>query len=145
MKKEKLKRSNECVCLNLRMAARTVTQRYEEALRPLNLKATQYSILTAVFLNDMITVSELADHLRIDRTSMTRSLSPLIRDELIRVIGGSDRRQKKLKVSRKGEKLLEKAHPLWEGAQKEVTRILKKDNWAHIREALYDLNRELAG
>ena len=34
-----------CNCFNLRQATRLVTQRYDSALRPAGLKATQFSVL----------------------------------------------------------------------------------------------------
>lgn len=144
MKKEKFANSKDCVCLNLRMASRMVTQHYEEALRPLNLKATQYSLLVVIYMRESISISETAALLRMDRTSMTRSLNPLVRDGLVEIKPGADRRRKLLALTKTGEKSLHKAFPLWEKAQKEIVSILEEENWAQIKSELNQLGKKLA-
>ena len=39
-----------CMCASLRRASRVLTQHYDEAMRPLGLRATQFTILQALSL-----------------------------------------------------------------------------------------------
>ena len=67
-----------CVCNTLRMATRAVTQLYDDVLRPSGLRVTQFSILAAIARLGEAGVSQLADALAIEQTTMTRSLTPLM-------------------------------------------------------------------
>ncbi|MDH5656686.1 MAG: MarR family transcriptional regulator [Spirochaetia bacterium] len=130
--------SIDCVCLNLRKTTRKVTQFYEDALRPLNLKATQYSLLAAIHLMDSASMNEVSEILQLDRTSLSRSLNPLLRDKLVITAKGNDKRLKLLHLTDKGRITLYAAFPLWKKAQKQVVYFLKKQKWAKMRS---DLNR----
>ena len=49
-----------CACFNLRKAARAVTQSYDEALKPIGLRATQLSVLNVIAIEGPAAMSELA-------------------------------------------------------------------------------------
>jgi len=48
MAKRKRHRISNCTCLNLRMAARTITQFYDSRLREVGLRSTQFNMLAAI-------------------------------------------------------------------------------------------------
>ena len=50
-----------CFCNKLRRSARIMTQRYDEALAPLDLKVTQFVLLRALERLGEACISELAD------------------------------------------------------------------------------------
>ena len=62
-------------------------------------------------------MSELAQQLFTDRTTLTRNLRPLAGAGLVKVAGGSDARSKAVMVTQKGEAALRAARPLWREAQ----------------------------
>ena len=66
-----------CTFANLRKASRTVSQAYNDALRPAGLKATQFTLLATLNKRGEVSVSELAAALVMDRTTLTRNLKPL--------------------------------------------------------------------
>ena len=72
-----------CTCFNLRKAARAVTQAYDEALKLQGLRATQISILAMLSELGPVTMTNLADQLVMDRTTLTRNLKPLLSDNLV--------------------------------------------------------------
>jgi hypothetical protein len=47
----------QCACHRIRMAARTVTRAYDDALRPVGLRATQLSVLAAVAIDGAISIT----------------------------------------------------------------------------------------
>ena len=63
-----------CACSGLRRAAREITQRYERALAPSGVKATQFPILVALGEGEAIPIVPLAEGLALDRTTLTRNL-----------------------------------------------------------------------
>lgn len=106
-----------CACFNLRRAARAVTQHYDEALRPIGLRATQFSMLTVIRGRGPLSIQELARHLVMDRTTLTRNLRPLRETGYVDVEPGTDRRVREISLTDKGNKVLAQAFPLWREAQ----------------------------
>lgn len=143
MKRVPIEESVECVCLNLRKTTRTVTQYYEDALRPVNLKATQYSLLAAIYLMGSPNMNEVAGVLELDRTSLSRSLQPLMKEKLVKVNSGDDKRQKILLLTAKGQKRLYKAFPLWKNAQQKVIQFLEQSHWKKMKGDLGQLSHFL--
>ncbi len=113
-----------CVCFNLRKAARTITHHYDEILKPSGLLVTQFTVLAAISVAKSKTINELAEILVMDRTTLTRNLKPLEREEWLRVEHGQDRRTRMISLTTKGELALAKAIPLWRSAQDNVEKLL---------------------
>ena len=124
--------ARSCAVLNLRRAARAVTSRYEDEMRPLGLKATQFSLLVASALRGPINVSQLAELMVMDRTTLTRNLKPLQKQGLLQVVPGRDRRTRAVTLTAAGEKRLEQALPLWERAQHTVVEGLGQERFAGL-------------
>jgi DNA-binding MarR family transcriptional regulator len=83
-----------CLCFGVRRAARAITQHYDRAVRPLGLRATQFSMLVVLAHAGTLGMSELAQALGLDRTSLTRNLKPAERKGWVRVEQGEDRRRR---------------------------------------------------
>lgn len=112
-----------CTCFKLRSLARRVTQLYDHALAPSGLKVTQYSLLASARRREASgppTVTELAQRLFTDRTTLTRNLRPLVAAGFIRLGSGLDDRSKAVIVTPKGEAAFQAARPLWKAAQAEM-------------------------
>lgn len=112
---------HNCACFNVRKSARVLTQHYDTAMQSIDLRVTQFTILAALSAQSGITVTDLADFLMMDRTTLTRNLRPLENQGLVKTQPGDDRRTRLIKLSKKGMNKLEKAIPLWKQAQKDVT------------------------
>jgi DNA-binding MarR family transcriptional regulator len=110
--------------MRVRGAARVVSAYYDECLRPAGLKGTQFTLLTTVYLNPLISITRLAERLLMDRTTLNRNLKPLERQGLIQTEAGQDKRMRTLVLTDKGEEALQKALPLWNIAQAGVEKLL---------------------
>lgn len=131
-----------CIAQALRRAARKVTRRYEEALRPVGLTMGQFSTLAALARPDPVALTVLAEQLGMDRTTLTRDLAPLERRGLVASSPSKeDRRVRGIALTDAGRSCLEKAAPLWRAAQAESGRRLAHAEWAAIREDLDRLSR----
>ena len=113
-----------CACFNVRKSARVITKHYDDALQSLELKPTQFTILAVLSSVDAITVTDLANYMILDRTTLTRNLRPLEKQGMIKTGAGEDRRTRMISLSKKGLNKLEKAIPLWKQAQKDVTKYM---------------------
>ncbi len=120
-------RGFECLCGNVRMAARAVTSVYDEHLRPSGLRASQLAVLWAVIALPGSTVNALAHAIAMDATTLTRNLRILERDALVTMFAGSDRREREIHASAKGRRAFAKAMPLWEAAQADVSRMAGRE------------------
>lgn len=128
--------ASTCACFKLRKASRAVTQHYEAALKPCNLKATQFTLLVAIMLAGPVPIGTLAEELVMDRTTLTRNVELLVKDGLALIVQGQDRRIKLLECTEKGRTTLAMAMPLWEEAQRTLVERLGKDNWKTLAQKL---------
>src|SRR4030042_2689090 len=95
-----------CACYKVRKAARAVTKLYEEMLRPIGLRATQFSLLMATRVMGPVTVVKLAQVMVMDRTTLTRNLRILGKRGLITINPGEDRREKEINLTAVGMEVL---------------------------------------
>jgi DNA-binding MarR family transcriptional regulator len=130
-----------CACHRVRTAARAVTRAYDEALRPVGLRASQLTVLVATAADEALSITALAKIMGMDRTTLTRNLRPLESEGLITLGNEGWRRSRTLKVTKKGRSRLRQALPLWEQAQQALRKKLGDRNWDQIREDLDDLIR----
>ena len=113
-----------CACFNLRKAARAVTQMFDSAFQPLGLRANQFSILAHVANRGPINISDLAQRLVMDRTTLSRDLGPLEKRRWVKVEAGEDRRTRAIELTAAGRRLLERALPIWQETQSKVVEGL---------------------
>ena len=118
-----------CACLNVRKASRAVTQLYDEVLQPSGLRATQFNLLVASALASEATVTQLAEALVMDRTTLTRNLKPLESQGLLTINAGTDRRKHLVRLTERGRQALATALPYWEQAQDRVVTYLGQPQW----------------
>lgn len=118
-----------CLCGSLRRAARALTQRYERELRPLGLRGTQLTILQVLARAGEVLQGQLGTMLAMDSTSLTRTLRIMVREGWVAERRGSDRRERWLRLSEPGKKLLAEAMPVWERVQKKVRAELGGEEW----------------
>ena len=136
----------DCACFNLRKAARMMTQAYDHYLQASGLTNTQFSLLAVASMQNPVSITELADQLAMDRTTLTRNLQIVKRAGLVQVCAGRNARTKNVQVTAKGRKALEKALPLWEQAQSQVVESLGSAHWRKLVKelrTLADIGRSL--
>src|SRR5262245_59080808 len=123
------------------MAARAVTRLYDDTLRSVGLRATQLAVLVAVGGDNVVSITSLAKFMGMDRSTLTRNLTPLERDDLIRVGNEGWRRSRTVEFTKKGRSRLREAITVWEKAQEKLRRKLGLPKWAVNRADLDELIR----
>ncbi len=113
-----------CASLQLRKATRVVTQLYDEALRPVGLRSTQLPVLITLAAHGALSVSDLADGLVLDRTTLIRKLQPLRRQGFVGAGRGEGQRSRRFALTAAGAEAVAAAVPLWAQAQARVTEVL---------------------
>jgi DNA-binding MarR family transcriptional regulator len=135
-----------CACMHVRQASRAITRNYEEALRPVGLTATQFSVLVATSIAGPsgFSMAKLSDILVLDRTSLTRILKPMEKDGMVTLTASAeDARVRLVKLSAKGQQKFAAAMPLWNVAQAEF-EARAGAAWAPIGKGLRELATTLA-
>lgn len=121
-----------CMCGSFRRTSRALTQLYEQALRPLGLRATQFTILQALALAGEVTQGQLGEMLAMDSTSLTRTLAIMGRRGWIKGRRGKDRRERRLHLASGGETKLRNALPIWDKVQSRLRRQLGARAWKNL-------------
>ena len=114
--------TRNCHCLAARRRARELTRFYEERLRPHGLRATQFSILAVLAQTGPTLITDLAELLGLERTSLTRSANVMEREGWIEDAPSDDGRERPLQLTDGGREKVEAAFPAWKEAQEAVDR-----------------------
>ena len=125
-----------CCCFNLRKVTRAVTQFFDRYLEPANIRATQFTLLLTLTSAQGKTLTEMAEGLVMDRTTLTRNLKPLEKAEFITTVKLADRRTKGYVLTEKGQAAIEKGTPLWRKAQQHITEQLGDERYVRLLEEL---------
>ena len=121
-----------CMCGNFRRTARALTQMYEEAMRPVRLRSTQFTILQALELAGEVSQGRLGEMLAMDSTSLTRTLAIMRRAGWVSEERGEDRRERRIRLSSAGKAKLMRAWPVWEKVQTRLRRKLGNEKWESL-------------
>lgn len=116
---------SQCACTRARTVARLVTKIYDDLLRPIDVKASQLSVLAAVDSLEAPSIAALSKALFMDRTTLSRNLGPLVSAGL--VVLAEDGRSKTISMTVKGKNTIKAAYPLWQQAQKSLRQRLGED------------------
>ena len=125
-----------CNCLSLRQATRRVTQLYDQALAPLDLRATQFALLSAIERHGPIALNPLAEEMVLDRATLGHNVRPLKARGLVRLVVGKDRRSREVSITRAGRATIAEARKYWRRAQRAFEGELGADTSAMLRSVL---------
>jgi DNA-binding MarR family transcriptional regulator len=114
----------QCLCLASRRAARVITRRFDAALRPYGIKATQFTLLAVLALKGPLSIGALADLIGAERTTLTRNLAVAGEQSLVRIGSGADARARIASITARGRQTLRRAFPAWRKTQNELTNAI---------------------
>ena len=125
-----------CLCLHVQRAARGLARRFDDALRPIGLTNGQFSLMMSLNRPEPPEMGPVASLLGMNRTTLTAALKPLQRRGLVTVKAGRDRRSRVMMLTKKGQKLLARAVPVWRKTHVAVEALLPDANPDRFRENL---------
>lgn len=126
-----------CTCAKLRRLTRRITAVYNRALAPSGMRVTQYSLLVSLRREGPVPMSQLAESMDMDRTTLTRNLKPLLDNGWLRMQSDpDDARVRRVALTAKGEAHLERARTHWRSAQDEVARVIAAEDLAALHELI---------
>jgi DNA-binding MarR family transcriptional regulator len=137
----KLDECRDCVCLAVRTTARRITQGYDAALAGTGLRVTQFSLLVMAHHLGAPSMKRLAQLLHSDPTTITRNVQGLTKRRLLTLSPGSDLRERKVRLTEKGEAILVRALPNWRAAQSDAVASLSRAELTRLRALLEQVGR----
>ena len=118
-----------CAARNIRRTSRILTRYYDEILKSSGLKITQFSLLASLYGGGSMPITQLAEELVLERTTLTRNLKPLEKGGLVEIKAGEDRRIRQVALTDKGRETLFQTYPLWQKAQEQVLQVMGKTRY----------------
>ena len=131
-----------CTNLRLHRLGRRVARLYDEDVRALGLKGTQYSLLSFIVTLGPIQPSVLAARIDLGPSTLTRNLQPLIAQGWVRMEAGEDQRSRRVVATDAGRALRAEAQRAWKRSQLALNAKLSPARVARLH-ALIDECMEL--
>jgi DNA-binding MarR family transcriptional regulator len=116
--------SSACLATRVRQLSRIITRVYDDAMRPLGITASQYTLLAQLAARDAITAVEIGHELDIEKSTLSRTLKRLLALGHINMDPPAGRRGRGLHLTPKGQAVLKDAFPIWQDAQKRAFSVM---------------------
>jgi DNA-binding MarR family transcriptional regulator len=127
--------ARNCIAVRLRLLNRVVTNLYDDALRPLGLKVSQLNILIVTARLGLARPAQVCEILQLDTSTLSRNLKPLQAHGWLEVVPDKNARAQPFRLTPQGKRLIEKAAPAWEEAQRRATELLGNEGIALLDNA----------
>jgi len=125
-----------CTNLKLRQLSREVTRHYDAYVARTGLKNTQYSLLSHVVLLGPIQPVELARRMKLDASTLTRNLQPLVAQGWVQMGPGADARSRSISATAAGRAKRTEGQRAWKQAQLALNERLGDARVAQLHELL---------
>jgi len=113
-----------CLATRVRQLSRIITRVYDDAMRPIGITASQYTLLAQLAARDSITAVEIGHVLDIEKSTLSRNLKRLLALGHIIMDPPAGRRGRGLHLTAKGQAVLKEAFPIWQDAQKRAVSVM---------------------
>src|SRR3982750_4264760 len=113
--------SRTCIAVRLRLLNRVVTNFYDDALRPLGLKVSQLNILIVTARLGLARPVQGCEFLQLDTSTLSRNVERMRAHGWLEVVPGEDARTQSFRLTTQGKRLIERAVPAWEEAQRQAS------------------------
>src|SRR3954463_5372252 len=127
--------SRTCIAVRLRLLNRVVTNLYDDALRPLGLKVSQLNLLVVTAKLGVAQPAQVCDILQLDTSTLSRNVERMRAKGWLEVVPGEDARTQPFRLTPQGRRLIEKAVPAWEEAQRQAIELLGDEGTALLDRA----------
>ena len=129
-----------CYALAARKSARYLSRLYGSHLAPAGLSVSQYSILRLLKEHGRLKITELAEILIMERTSLVRALKPLQVSGWVVAERSDNGRAFDVTLSPSGLEKVTDAIPLWAEAQAAFEGEVGRDRAIRFRDEISELN-----
>jgi len=128
--------AQECLGVRLRMINRVVSNVFDEALRPLGLRGSQLTILVVAARLGVARPADVCNKLQMDASTLSRNVERMKAKGWLEVVPDEDGRSQPFRLTAVGRKMLDRAKPAWNRAQRKVTKLLGDEAVQGVRTAV---------
>jgi DNA-binding MarR family transcriptional regulator len=119
-------------CAGLRSASRSVTQLYDLVLAPTGLKATQFIMLKAIYEAGEIAQCDFARRHAVAVETLSRRFAGLRKKGFVELRIGKNHSERIYALTDDGRRVLERALPYWDLAQRRLRHALGEEDWINL-------------
>lgn len=106
-----------CSNFKLRQTTRLVSRHYDHYVADAGLKTSQYSLLSHVAVLGPVRPADLAAHMGLEPSTLTRNLQPLVAQGWVEVGPGADARSRQVTITEAGRAKRSEGQRAWKKAQ----------------------------
>lgn len=128
--------SQGCTNLRLRQLTRMVTRHYDHYVATCGLKNTQYALLSYAVSLEPVRPVDLARHMQMDASTLTRNMQPLVAQGWLKMCAGNDARSRRIEVTAAGREKQAQAQRVWQEAQITIVAQLGAERVAALHQLL---------
>lgn len=125
-----------CTNLKLRQLDRVVTRHYDQYVARAGLKNTQYALLSHVIRLGPIRPGDLARHMQMDASTLTRNLQPLAAQGWLVIGAGPDSRSRLVEATEAGIAKRAEGQRAWRLAQTALNERLGEERVVELHRLL---------
>jgi DNA-binding MarR family transcriptional regulator len=133
-----------CTNIKLRQLMRRVAQHYDAEVGKTGLKGTQYSLLSYVYKLGPIRPVDLAREMKIDPSTLTRNLKPMVDAGWLSLDPGADGRSRLVNITDSGREKRQEAQRRWRVAQEGINQALGAGRVVELHALLDDCMEKLS-
>ena len=130
-----------CIAVRLRLLNRVVTNIYDDAFRPFGLRVSQLNILIATAKLGLARPARVCEILQLDTSTLSRNVERMKAHGWLEVVPEKDARAQPFRLTAQGKRLIEKATPAWEEAQRRAVELLGDEGIALLNKAAKQLRQ----
>lgn len=113
-----------CTNFQLRQLMRRVSQHYDAEMGKVDMKTTQYTLLSHIVKLGPLRPGDLAVAMKMEPSTLTRNLKPLIAAGWVALAAGPDGRSRSVAITASGRNKRIEAQRCWKVAQDGLTQVL---------------------
>lgn len=132
-----------CPVFNTRVVTRHLTNLNDHFLRSSGLTSGQFMLLMGIYSLEYPTMRDLARTLSQESSALTHNMKPLVRDQLVRLTRGNDRRSKHLTLTDLGLLRLKLAYTAWQQGQAKLAELFPNGEISELNRILRQVDEGL--
>jgi DNA-binding MarR family transcriptional regulator len=136
--------AQSCLATRVRQLSRIITRIYDDALRPLGITSSQFTLLTQLANQDGITAVEIGTELDIEKSTLSRNLKRLLALGHLTMDPPAGRRGRGLHLTPKGQHVIQQAYPVWREAQTRSVSIMGPESRSTLDALLVQAEKLIA-
>jgi DNA-binding MarR family transcriptional regulator len=109
-----------CACTTVKKLSRILGRHYDAALSDSGINITQLAVMRCISRRVGDPLARVAHELELEKTSLYRALSPMIRDGWIVLADGPTPGTKTAKITKKGNSIIARAGSGWDEIQDRI-------------------------